>query len=83
MQRAEMRDRLGEHRDDLVFLRYIRLNGDGAPAKPLDLMRHIFGRCRIGDVVDDDIGTGPRQADGGRLADPGIGAGHQSRLADQ
>ena len=83
MQRAEMADRLAEHRLDLVFLADIRLDHDRLAADALDDMRRLVGGRPIANVIDHDIRPGLGKPDRGRLADPGTAPGHQGRLPDQ
>jgi hypothetical protein len=67
-----MIDRAGEHRPDFLLITDVCIDRDRLPAERFDPVRNIFGRLRIHDVVDDDVGAGCRKAEGYRAADPGV-----------
>ena len=81
VQGAEVVDRLGKHRDDLVFFAHIGLDRDGASPEPFDRMGDLFRRFRLGHIVHHDVGTGLRETERHGLADARVGAGNERRLA--
>ena len=83
MQRAKMRDRLREHRLHLILLADVRFDGDGAPTHRFNLMRDVFRRGGISDVVNDDVGAGFRQPQRDSHADARIGARDDRGLTDE
>ena len=51
INRAELGDHLAEHGLYLIFLRYIRLDGNGVPALGFDFIDHLMRCSLIKDIV--------------------------------
>src|SRR5271168_1044624 len=56
------------------------LHGDGAPARPGDLLDHLGGLVAIAGIIDDDGKTVARQPQSRGAADAARGAGHDRML---
>jgi len=78
---AELGNGAPEHLLHLGFVVDVRLERESPDTGPADLFGHRFGAILTGQVVHHDIGAGLTQRDRHRLADAGIGAGHQRLLA--
>ena len=82
IDRTEPFDHVAEHVLDLVLLGDISLVRVGIGARPADRVDHRLRAIFASHVINHDIGTGLSESNRCRLADAGIGSGHERLLTD-